>query len=152
MKHRVRAVTQWLGVSSLIFLGCTKLEDPNQWFGDAGGGSGGKHASGGNAGRSGEDGGGDTNARAGTGGTSAGSGGQLSSNGSAGEAGSSSVGCEDETGFDGLGCYRCAPEDITTLENACTSASCVRFDDDRRLTLLGKDGKLPELPKPSGGE
>ena len=28
MKHRVHAVAQWLGLSCLVFMGCTQLEDP----------------------------------------------------------------------------------------------------------------------------
>src|SRR5262245_6897985 len=113
MKHRVRAVGQWLGISCLIFMGCTKLEDPNQWFGEAVAGNGGELSSGGNAGRGGNDSahpGGLGGAEAGRGGSGgkAGGAGQSVPEGSAGEAGSASVGCEDETGFDGLGCYRCA--------------------------------------------
>lgn len=121
-----------------MLLGCTKLQDPNQWFGDIdAAGTGGSRA-----GAIEPSGGGDS---AGTGGSISGSAGnEVGSGGEAGE------GCEDASGFEGLGCYRCAPTDIVTLENACTSASCVLFDDAKRLTLLGSDGKLPPLPSPSG--
>jgi len=156
MKQRVRSAGQWLGISCLIFLGCTKLEDPNQWFGAAVAGSSGE-GSGGHAGRGGENGGGtggmNASAGSGEGGIrdSAGSAGRLIPDGSAGDAGASGVSCVDTDGFHGLGCYRCAPEEIVTLENACTTATCTRFDDSKRLTLLGKDGKLPPLPGPASG-
>jgi hypothetical protein len=72
-----------------------------------------------------------------------------SNGGSGGDAGAPDTDCVDETGFKGLGCYRCEPKDISTLENACTSAGCTPFDS-KRLTLLGADGKLPPLPPPPG--
>src|SRR6478752_4778986 len=53
MKHRVRSAARWLGISCLTFVGCTKLEDPNEWFGPALGGSSGE-VMGGNAGVSGD--------------------------------------------------------------------------------------------------
>lgn|SRR6185369_10352277 len=160
MKQRVRSAAQWLGMSCLVFMGCTKLEDPNEWFGPALGGSSGA-SMGGNAGVSGDSHAGTGGAQAGagtnSGGTHAGagsggaSGGTHYPDGNAGEAGSGPMGCEDPSGFQGLGCYRCAPEEIVTLENACTTATCTRFDEAKRLTLLGKDGKLPPLPAPSSG-
>jgi ABC-type phosphate transport system substrate-binding protein len=54
-------------------------------------------------------------------------------------------GCTDEEGFDGLGCYRCEPTDVFTLQNACTEATCTPFDGKLRLPLVDS-GKLPELP------
>jgi len=155
MKQRVRSAGQWLGISCLIFLGCTKLEDPNQWFGAAVGGSGGELFAG-SAGRGGESGaaqgGAHTSAGSSVGGAHAAAGsGLLGPDGSAGDAGAGSVSCDDADGFQGLGCYRCAPTEIVTLENACTTATCTRFDDSKRLTLLGKDGKLPPLPSPASG-
>ena len=159
MKQRVRAPAHWLAISWLVAFGCTKLEDPNQWFGDVVGGSGGELSSdnaglndsgagvggvpasaGGSGGHAGASGG---HASAGAGST-----GSIVPEGAAGEAGSGSLSCEDENGFQGLGCYRCAPQEIVTLENACTTATCTRFDDSKRLTLLGVDGKLPPLPAP----
>jgi ABC-type phosphate transport system substrate-binding protein len=64
-------------------------------------------------------------------------------------AGESGAGCTDDGGFDGLGCYRCAPTDIVTLENACSDSTCKPFDNAARLPLAPK-GKLPALPTPSG--
>jgi hypothetical protein len=156
MKQRVRSTFRWLGFTCLIALGCTKLEDPNQWFGDIVGGSAGELSGGSDVGagtggsRAGAGGG---NAAAGTsmGGRNAGAGGMLMHEGDAGDAGAGTTSCIDEHGFHGLGCYRCPPQEIVTLENACTTATCTRFDDAKRLTLLGKDGKLPALPSaPSG--
>lgn len=49
-------------------------------------------------------------------------------------------------------CYACTP--VTTLQflNACTSATCVPFNDVGRLTNLLPDGSLPPLPPvPEGG-
>lgn len=71
--------------------------------------------------------------------------------GDAGGGGVPGDDCVDETGFDGLGCYTCAPTDIVTLEQACTDALCTRFNNILRLTLLPSDGHLPELPAPAGG-
>jgi len=96
--------------------------------------------------------GGETSAGNGGSTVSAGAAGVVTTGGSAGEVGESGAGgaagesCVDSEGFQGLGCYRCEPEEIVTLENACTTATCTRFDDAKRLTLLDKDGKLPPLP------
>ncbi|HEY0464430.1 MAG TPA: hypothetical protein VGC79_09490 [Polyangiaceae bacterium] len=153
MKQRVRSAAQALGLSCLFLFACTKLEDPNQWFGATVGGSAGEPSGG--SGGGGDDfsaGGMNESAGAGLGGVGAGgsagggSAGRLVQEGNAGEAGADGTGCEDPDGFHGLGCYRCAPEEIVTLENACTTAACTRFDDAKRLTLLGKDGQLPPLP------
>ena len=43
-------------------------------------------------------------------------------------------------------CFPCAPKAPPELLNACTSASCVPFDDSTRLTNLLPDGGLPPLP------
>lgn len=64
--------------------------------------------------------------------------------------------CIDPAGFDGAGCYRCEPIDIVSLENACTSAQCLPFDNTLRLSKLNSDGSLPDLPMapevvPAGG-
>lgn len=60
------------------------------------------------------------------------------------------AGCVDETGFDGVGCYRCEANDIITLENTCTGTTCVPFDNGLRLPLV-KQNVLPDLPAPGGG-
>ena len=132
-----------------MLAGCTKLEDPNQFFGAASvAGNGGVASE-----TAGQSGGGGAAAGLGAGGSagSAGSGavgtaGALaaSDGGSAGESGATS--CEDSTGFQGLGCYTCAATDIFDLENACTGATCTRFDDALRLSHLGANGALPPLP------
>jgi len=152
MKPRVRVTAQWLGICCL-FLACTKLEDADQWFGPTlGGSTGGLTA--GNAGGSGEgqDSGG-AHSAAGMGGTRAagGSGGAPILDADAGEAGADATRCEDPRGFDGLGCYRCVPREIVTLENACTSASCTRFEESKRLTRSSGDGQLPPLPPSASG-
>ncbi len=131
-------------LSAFIFWGCTKLEDPNQTFGDD---SVGNHAG------ASSDASGGTVANGGSAGsTVGGTGGTPSSAGNAGaSAGNGGQSCEDSTGFHGLGCYSCAATDIVSLENACTTSTCTAFDDAKRLTLLGKDGKLPDLPAPPSG-
>jgi len=64
---------------------------------------------------------------------------------------SAGAGCTDESGFEGVGCYRCDPSDTVTLENACSDATCTPFDNALRLPQL-KDGNLPDLsPLSSGG-
>jgi len=143
-----------LAFAALILLGCTKLEDPNQWFGDAvaggsGGASGDSDGSGGHAGAlaNGSAGDGGARATAVTGGATGFAGGSAGG----GAAGGGGQSCQDPSGFHGLGCYRCAASDITTLENACTTAACTPFSSAQRLTLLGKDGQLPELPTPGAG-
>jgi ABC-type phosphate transport system substrate-binding protein len=70
---------------------------------------------------------------------------------SAGAAGTTEGGatCVDEQGFRGIGCYRCPPTDVVTLENACSGATCTAFDNELRLPLAPL-GKLPELPVPGG--
>lgn len=61
-------------------------------------------------------------------------------------SGSSSGGCSVDGGIDGGGCYACTPVDDSQLLNACTTG-CVAFDN-KRVTLLPADGKLPSLPNP----
>jgi hypothetical protein len=48
----------------------------------------------------------------------------------------------------GLACFACAPTTTPQFENACTSATCVPFDDATRLANLTADGGLPPLPPP----
>lgn len=145
MKQRLHAAGRWLGISCLIFVGCTKLEDPNQWFVAGSAGTSGE-LNGGSAGTALESG---VGGRAGAA-NSAVSGSPVQ-DGGAGDAAAGSEGCVDDEGFHGLGCYRCVPQDIETLENACTAATCTPFDDVKRLTRLGKDGHLPPLPAQNGG-
>ncbi len=57
-----------------------------------------------------------------------------------------SASCHDPLGLNGLGCYSCAPTDISGLESACTTASCTLFDNQHRLTRLLPNGQLPALP------
>ena len=45
-----------------------------------------------------------------------------------------------------LSCYPCPPTTPEQLTNACTSATCVPFDDTTRLTNLFPGGSLPPLP------
>ncbi|MES1182671.1 MAG: hypothetical protein ABUL60_02590 [Myxococcales bacterium] len=66
-----------------------------------------------------------------------------------GGASEGGAGCVDDDGFDGLGCYRCTPTEIVTLENACSDAMCTPFDGALRLPLAPV-GKLPELPAATG--
>jgi ABC-type phosphate transport system substrate-binding protein len=72
--------------------------------------------------------------------------------GGSNDAGSSGAGrgeggasCLDEQGFNGLGCYRCEPTDVVTLENACSDVTCLPFDNALRLPLAPL-GKVPALP------
>jgi hypothetical protein len=153
-----------LTCSCLILLGCTKLEDPNQGFGAANvGGSGGSAPAGADgghddaanaAGDGGSPNGGASGRVGGSAGTmtSAGSAGASIASGGAGAgAGAGGESCRDSSGFHGLGCFRCAATDIVNLENACSSATCTQFADSMRLSLLGADGSLPDLPSSSAG-
>jgi hypothetical protein len=161
MSHARLRLTR-LTCSCLIFLGCTKLEDPNQWFGaanaggsspvgaaggqsQAGGGASGQATSGGAGARAGSAAGGGAGAKTGAGGAGA----STASGGA--NAGAGGQSCQDSSGFHGLGCYRCAATEIVNLENACTTATCTPFADGTRLTLLGDAGILPNLPSTSGG-
>lgn len=54
-------------------------------------------------------------------------------------------GCEG-LGKNGLACFACTPKTPSELKNACGNASCVAFDDKKRLTKLNADGSLPALP------
>jgi hypothetical protein len=106
-------------------------------------------------GRAGSDGGpvasGGATGGAGGGGTGgAETGGRLGSGGSR-DAGPLDAGCTDPSGLHGLGCYRCSPSDIVTLENACSSSACTPFVNASRLTKLTPGGDLPVLPAASGG-
>jgi hypothetical protein len=52
----------------------------------------------------------------------------------------------------GSQCYPCAPAGAIQFLNACTSATCVPFDDLTRVTRLLPDGALPPLPVQDAGE
>ncbi len=54
-------------------------------------------------------------------------------------------GCEGQ-GTNGQLCFSCPPKAPSELQNACTPATCVRFDNGKRLTKLKSDGSLPALP------
>ncbi|HVW24868.1 MAG TPA: hypothetical protein VHC69_05830 [Polyangiaceae bacterium] len=43
-------------------------------------------------------------------------------------------------------CYRCTPTTPAQIVNACTTSTCVPFDDATRLAHLLPDGGLPPLP------
>jgi hypothetical protein len=45
-----------------------------------------------------------------------------------------------------VACYPCTPTTQVQFLNACTSATCVAFDDRTRLANLLPDGALPLLP------
>jgi ABC-type phosphate transport system substrate-binding protein len=81
------------------------------------------------------------------------SGGEGGESGEGAAAGASGEGglCTDDSGFHGLGCYRCTPTDVLSLERACTDAVCTGFDNPTRLTNLTSDGRLPSLPDPAAG-
>lgn len=173
MKVTPRLVSGTLLVACALSC-CTKLESSSDTFGSGGilfgsgaatssGGSGGTSTPGGSfpgGDGSGENGGdiGFGGVPAAAGGTRNGAGGKFSSGGEgaqgdeSGAAGASgSADCVDGTGFEGAGCYRCAPEDVVSLEHACTDAVCTGFDNSSRLTHLGSDGRLPSLPDPAAG-
>lgn len=147
MKVRARLrLVPWLLIVMSGAVCCTKLEKGSDSFGprgDAGADGGGSSPleSGGSAGAA--------PARGGQGGVpvvslpEAGAAGAPSEPQSGGAGGDG--GCFDDEGFNGRGCYRCEPNDIVTLENACTDAMCVWFDNAARLPGL-VDGQLPELP------
>ncbi|MGA2451126.1 MAG: hypothetical protein ABTD50_20900 [Polyangiaceae bacterium] len=46
----------------------------------------------------------------------------------------------------GTGCYACPPTTPNQIINACTSSTCVPFDDTNRLTNMPANGTLPPLP------
>lgn len=146
MKHRARL--QWLGFSCLVVVvvACTELRDPDQVF--EGVAQGGSRAGAGESAGLADTGGAAAGDAHGGGSANVEMGGRASHAGAknGGDSGAAAEDdCQDETGFNGLGCYSCAPKDISTLENACTGAVCTPFDN-KRLTLLGEDGKLPGLP------
>jgi hypothetical protein len=147
-RHGLRSLVFWCSVLA----GCTKLEDPNQVFGASGGVDSGTAGQSGSEISGGPSVGGSVAGNAGEGAGHPGTAGALASSdgGSAGESGAAGTSCEDPTGFHGLGCYACAATDIFDLENACTGATCTRFDDALRLTHLGPNGALPPLPDSVG--
>src|SRR4051812_18875545 len=124
MKERLRLsnlrFTPWVLAMLASAVGCTRLESGADAFAvtsSGGSGSGGAaantvagaQATGGSAGA-------DAAGRAGSAGANRDDGGAND--------GGADAGCADSDGFNGLGCYRCAPRDIVTLENACSAATC----------------------------
>lgn len=138
-------VTPWVLTTLASALCCTHLESGADTFGVT------SSAGAQNAGAAGNPGAG-AQATGGSTGNVSGSGGSAGNNrgDDAGGDGGADVGCVDEHGFNGLGCYRCAPLDIVMLENACSSATCEPFDNQLRVPAL-KAGKLPDLPTPAAG-
>ena len=59
-----------------------------------------------------------------------------------------SASCEIDASFE---CYACTPTQPSQFLNACTTATCVPFDDSVRLTNLLDDGGLPPLPVAEAG-
>jgi ABC-type phosphate transport system substrate-binding protein len=166
MKYGAQLVSGTLLVA-FFTLRCTELENANDWFpasdsAGASSGAGGVLATGGTT--AGETATAGTSALNGgsAGGLPGGAGGDSSLGGSAGGAGEPEPGagaggdggadgdCIDPTGFDGLGCYACVPNDMFTLENACTDALCTPFDNTRRLVKILPSGELPSLPDAPG--
>jgi hypothetical protein len=142
----------WLMVTIVGALCCTRLESGADTFGVTT--TAGSTSRAGAAGNDAAAQAGSTTAGSDAGGTShggaAGDGAGLG-NGAAGDGAAGAEGdCVDERGFNGLGCYRCPPLDIVTLENACSTTVCEPFDNDARLPLVTA-GKLPELPMPAVG-
>jgi hypothetical protein len=71
-------------------------------------------------------------------------GGRLDASGDAAlDTGAAADGC---TGDASATCYACTPTTSSQLQNACTDATCVPFDERARLTHLLPDGALPPLP------
>ncbi|HMA94620.1 MAG TPA: hypothetical protein VKP30_18140 [Polyangiaceae bacterium] len=75
---------------------------------------------------------------------------RSSSVSTAGQSNTNAV-CWNPSGQQGLGCYRCPPENFLHFERACTDAHCVPFDNSRSLTKLSAEGRLPPLPTATGG-
>jgi hypothetical protein len=70
-------------------------------------------------------------------------GGSLSVGGSSSVGGGETADCNVDLT---LTCFPCTPTNSQQIANACTSATCVPFDDATRLTNLTADGGLPPLP------
>lgn len=130
---------------------CTQLDDGADMFSvsNAGGSSAGvSNNTGGQAGSGAPASGGSAGSAGSVGGTDVG--GAHDTNAGAVGAGEGGASCVDKDGFKGLGCYSCEPTDIVTLENACSDATCIQFDNSVRLPLA-PEGKLPALPAPGVG-
>ena len=56
--------------------------------------------------------------------------------------------CIDPTGFEGLGCFSCAPSDSSELLDACTEALCTPFDNTGRIPGY-VEGTSPLAPTPA---
>lgn len=55
--------------------------------------------------------------------------------------------CNDPTGFDGRGCFSCAPANATELLNACTPTDCTPFENEARIPGFEGIGARPN-PSP----
>jgi ABC-type phosphate transport system substrate-binding protein len=64
----------------------------------------------------------------------------------AGDADEPDASCLDPLGFGGIGCWRCAADDVSSLQNACADIVCTPYDDAERIPLHDADGGLPALP------
>lgn len=58
--------------------------------------------------------------------------------------------CVDESGFEGRGCYKCAPKTNEQLLNACTDAHYETFDDLNRIGNFNPQYPLPGLGDAGG--
>jgi hypothetical protein len=143
----------------LLLLSCTKLESASDSFGSrdpgnvsvSGGVAGAEFSALGGkvSGMGGSSAGAPTLMRGGSAGAAgAATGDEHGTSGANGVGGEGALGesCLNSDGFHGLGCGTCPATDIVSLENACTSATCTRFDDEVRLPALVREGKLPPLP------
>jgi len=45
------------------------------------------------------------------------------------------------------GCFACTPSNESEILSHCTDSTCVPFDNNNRLTLMGSDGGLRPLPQ-----
>ena len=137
---RKRWLSRGVALAGFVVLhaACSKLDSPNDFFPLVA--SGGATSSGGGSSATGA-----STSSGGRGGASDGPGGTQSNIGG-GDAGQD---CTDATGLNGQPCYKCQPYDITTLESACSSATCTPFNNRLRLTLLSANGQLPDLPAAS---
>lgn len=66
------------------------------------------------------------------------------------DTGAADASCLDPEGFGGVGCFRCTPTDLKSLQNACADIECTPYDDALRLPHYDSDGGLPSLPDVTG--
>jgi hypothetical protein len=139
----------WLNLTLIAMLGatgalfaCTSSSNNNPTPSDDGGakkGTGGTKATkdAGTAGKSGT--GGSKSSTGGAGGSTD----EDAGGGTGGTGGSGSTGCAKDSS---KGCYTCdGPTSDDEFLNHCTAATCTAYDNSK-LTKLGANGKLPDLP------